>query len=831
MGSSSRLPVELMLPPPNRWDAASIGLIGVMLVFAAAAFGAVEAWSELALVVLASGLSSLLVIRGFLDRDFRFRGSWLYAPAAAWLLLAAWQLAALPSSWTATLSPTAWSHRSDLVDSSDQLAGSATLTAYPWATAHGLRLALVATTVFVAVVNAARGPVQIRLLLLVAFLAGVAEAALAVAQIFTAARQFYWSIPGDGRPLTSGSFVNYSNFSQFMNLAIGCGTALVLVALHTRRGRNRDPYVAGSAGSSEVGWLLPLLILASVSVFTSLSRNGALSLVIAAGAIGVALYVEGSLSRRGWLLAAAPLAVVLAILLFGFDSLYGRFASIRGTSELESRWHLTEATLRSWRSAPIWGWGLGTHEYVYCQFDPTATSYLAQHADNDYAQLLEETGVVGAAAAMSFFAMIAVLAVRSMCRGRTPISFAAFGLALGLIAVGIHSATDFGLRLPANSILLAVVCGLVVAVDAWERAAAGTRVHSVERRPSRPARFACLAVAALALATVWSWAIPGALAAFRGEQWWDAETALAERLATNPEPTEQDYIDLIAAGERSVAADAGQVKHRYGLSLDRWTALSRSLGVQSATASDVDDEVRPLVGQIADELAEARSICPTYGPPYSLEGQLRDAILGEARGAKLIRRGVELAPYDPPTTLFAGELAARQGQDEDARLWLNRAVELNPYAYPEVAAIMLSVDHADWAEELAGDDHARLADLARLCREEEKYAGLAQELEDRAIASLRRRAESGEATAAELASLGGLDMQAKKYARAADLFRQAIVLDYKQVEWHLQLAYALESVGKLDDAEREARIVLRLHPRHAAGTELLERLSVRTGSK
>ena len=65
----------------------------------------------------------------------------------------------------------------------------------------------------------------------------------ALAQIATGADRIYWSIPTTGSGVvTSGSFVNYSHFCQFMNLSLGAGLALILVQLHEqRRGDSRGP--------------------------------------------------------------------------------------------------------------------------------------------------------------------------------------------------------------------------------------------------------------------------------------------------------------------------------------------------------------------------------------------------------------------------------------------------------------------------------------------------------------------------------------------------------------------------------------------------------------
>ena len=83
-------------------------------------------------------------------------------------------------------------------------------------------MVFVGTAVFVTVASVFRRPRQIKELLLVIFVIGCVEAALAIAQIATGAQQIYWSFPSASHRVTSGSFVNYSHFCQFMNLSLGC---------------------------------------------------------------------------------------------------------------------------------------------------------------------------------------------------------------------------------------------------------------------------------------------------------------------------------------------------------------------------------------------------------------------------------------------------------------------------------------------------------------------------------------------------------------------------------------------------------------------------------
>jgi tetratricopeptide (TPR) repeat protein len=654
-----------------------------------------------------------------------------------------------------------------------------------------------------------------------------AEAALALLQIFTQAEDIFWSIDAGPRQLTSGSFVNHSNFSQFMNLSIGAGMAWLLVRMQQEVRKGRSDWASRPFGGARIqphAAILAGLILCALSVFTSMSRNGAISLVLAGAVISVTLYARGTLSRRGWVLAMLPLGAGFVLLLFAYDLVADRMATFQDARHFSDRWQLTLDVLRAFAAFPVWGIGLNAHEYVFPMFDASVVRELAAHADNDYAQLLEETGLIGGLLVAAFVFIIGYRVVRLCRRGRTSLSAAAFGLASGLLAVALHSASDFGQRLPAVFCLSAITCGLVVQIARLDREAKGGIFKApalLRILPARPA--AAIGVAAVIL--IGGWALTTGYRAFLGDQWWAMAYQVEDRISrTEPLATDEDYQDLLAASEKAFDLEPGNVNYGYWLNARRWAATSRDFTTSSGQSA-VPAEAQPIVQRIADELTKVRQICPTFGPPHALEGQLRLLALNDPRGARLIEQGVRLAPYDPPTCLIAGQVAAREGRIDDAAALINRAVSLYVAFFRDAALIYLfDLKRPDLAVELAGRDYVRLAQLADMCRESNDYARLAIELNEDAEAALRRRAAAEDATPAELATLATVEVRIGNHAAAIDLLRHALALDYNQVEWRLWLAQELVETGELDQAAHEAQICLRLNPAHAQSRDLIEQI-------
>jgi tetratricopeptide (TPR) repeat protein len=521
------------------------------------------------------------------------------------------------------------------------------------------------------------------------------------------------------------------------------------------------------------------------------------------------------------------------LLIFGFDALYARLATLQNPEAFESRWELTLGALRAWWAFPFWGTGLGTFEYVFPKFDSGISPYLAAHADNDYVELLEEMGIFGTAC-IAMFVVWAGLRIRQlMFHGRTPLAAAAFGICFALTAVAVHSATDFGQHVPANFCLSAVYCGLLAAIVNID---AGAPTKGMSPDLSQPAKWLSRRrVGALTLAIglliFWGWALPDTYAAFLGERWWAAAFELQNQMQRgNRAVTDQDYAELIAAADAAAKCEPHDVKYGFWLNEYRWQSLSR---VTDPNTGEIvlPPEAIPFVTRIADDLAAVRCLCPTFGPPYALEGELRLFVLKQPIGGDLIRQAVRLASYDFSTCLVAGELAARTERPQEAESLLVRAVQMNPACFREVVGVYLfDLHRLDLAKALASDNYERLTILTSVCGESNEYASSVADLSAAAEQSLRKRAAAVDARPTELATLADADYKRRDFASAAEFYRRALNQDYKQVQWRLQLARALKELGQFDDALHEARICLRIHPRDHEAESLIEDLATRAKS-
>ncbi len=130
--------------------------------------------------------------------------------------------------------------------------------------------------------------------------------------------------------------------------------------------------------------------------------------------------------------------------------------------------------------------------------------------------------------------------------------------------------------------------------------------------------------------------------------------------------------------------------------------------------------------RIVGELERARTLCPTYGPPLCVAGQLKISVLGRpAEGAAEIRTAYALTPYDRTVSLAAGVLDVREGRWADSAGPFRRCVELGGSADEVIDAYVWGHQY-DLAYAFAAGDREHLLHLAgRLAADDAAQAAVA----------------------------------------------------------------------------------------------------------
>ena len=831
----NRINLSTIDVPLSRFDKVIEWLLISLLAFMPLAFGAVEAWSEEVVLALAATISVCFALKLVFEENTRLIWSWAYIPVALFIFVAAFQLIALPSGVLNAISPgTAATKKALLSDlpNSGSMLKFMSLSFYPHATKQNLRLVLAVAAVFFVVVNVYRREEQIKRLLAAIVVIGGSIAVLALAQDLFGNGQIYWCVSTGAGQAYSGPFIHHSHYGQFMNLSIGAALGLVMVKVHEAFAGKRitPPLVFEylSSPDSKVIWFLPaMIIIGAVTVFLALTRGGMVSMLIAAGFTTLVVTSRRSLKGGGWIMALMALGAFICVLYIGFDAVYDRLATLRALHGYEGRWQILKDLSVSFKRFPLLGTGLGTHEVVYPMFDRSTIPSLAVHAENEYAQAAEETGLIGLAALVVFAIFVWASYIRNVRKASVPIHSAAYGLGFGLLAIMLHSLSDFGQHLPANALLSGVSCALLLAL-----AGIGQSNKPTAKVIETSQRFRGIRVAALVfVSVVWAWALLDSDSARLAEAHWKKALLTEEMFREQTwAGTNEEYTALISNALEASNYQPGNIKYRHWLNVYRWHSISRTTDRKTGEVI-ITPQTLAFAQQIVDELHRARTLCPTFGATYCVLGQLEKFVLDDPNGAERIRKGFQLAPYDSTTCFVAGLLDVEEQQIDASFEKFSRAIKLDGRFFRGVADVYINqVSRPDLALAIAGDNVGWLRYVVNIFAKTKENNDIAKKAQAKIIEFLKAKCQKARAPAWAFASLANICRKENDNEAAIEYYRRALALNYGQVQWRFALARLLAETNRIPEAIHEAKICLRLRPEFKAAKRLIEKLSVLPGA-
>ena len=268
---------------------------------------------------------------------------------------------------------------------------------------------------------------------------------------------------GPSRLGVSGTYVNHNHLAGMLELSLPLSIALVAVLLN----RIRSTGPPGGSLTAKAAAALTGAALIFAGLLCSFSRAGFVAALMSVAVMGALAFIRrgsGRAKAAGALAAILLLATVFFLLLpDGFAVRYAGIASTGGFLS-EGRVTLWSETLDLVRAYPVLGCGFGTYQSAFYKFKKSWPQVTDDYAHNDYLQLLAELGPIGLLTGLWLVA--GIFAVLIVFRRKLPDQPAAVALACigSVVAIGIHSAADFNLYIPANSMQFAWILGIASAL-------------------------------------------------------------------------------------------------------------------------------------------------------------------------------------------------------------------------------------------------------------------------------------------------------------------------------------------------------------------------------
>lgn len=310
---------------------------------------------------------------------------------------------------------------------------------------------------------------RLQMLLIPIFLLSLFEASYGIYQYLSDAEVtdlFYKNI-------ATGTFINRNNYAGLMEMVIPLILGYTLSLFTWREDRSFLRNITSSDNFSKQILLLFILGLMFLSLIFSLSRMG----IIAAFLSLIFFWIiHSSITKQrkanAWIIIFVIGIVLLYGLAIGIYPAFERFIALKeNTPDRVLVWADMLSVIRDF---PIFGTGLGTFNYIYLLYNKTIMNPVEfVYAHNDYLQMVIEAGIPASmfllASLLLFLRSSYYNLIKLYESGENLRFYLGLGAMSGVVAILIHSFTDFNLHIPSNAAYFAVLLGIMGAVGKIEK--------------------------------------------------------------------------------------------------------------------------------------------------------------------------------------------------------------------------------------------------------------------------------------------------------------------------------------------------------------------------
>ncbi len=726
---------------------------------------------------------------------------------------------------------------------------------------------------------------RLQLLLIALAVTGAIQALLGMYQLLAAPDATVWGIRSflGGKPF--GSFVNRSNAAVMLNLGLAGSLGLIAWRLAALTGAvfNGERFPLSQLLDLAFDRLAIIGFttagLATIGLLICGSRSGLAGLVggflLAIGA------VQSTHKVRGMIATLTAVAIIAAVTMVNLDLSALSAQRMSDTAEeIVDHSRFEDARFDHWPDAlttlagqPVTGWGWGAYRYAYLPFQKSHASAWFINADNLWIEVLVEAGLIG----LALVTVGIFIIIRSLTRLNLSVNPIDHGLVItGWFTLGAMATSqifDFGLRIPANSIMAAVVLSVVVGrsymVVAKERDVIPRsnfrlplQVGQTDIHTTTTQRFARLSNLALVVGSVlWLLAAANALAwAARSDKSVRAARLLLRENRTDLQAAEtvsEELAQCVAVNPRhhpaltelsrlELALARAHIAQKLHHSAPRQSireiekALTRAqlrkvwyselTGNQDPLAIQTDPQLTQTLRDLSPRIAASRqhAIASLLASPLSPEARLAVVALDYASGdpdqsTQLLHQVARLRKHSPTTLLTVGDFAAEAGDWDFAASSWKRAAHLRANT---VRAVLQRVTAASplRPNDVIPDSPAALK-LAAILEVAQPSPDTA--LLSRAVAALDRSLPSENAQRAkQLHLIAKLQRKLNRLDEASKALQQATSLLPRDKDLRWEYANTLLQLSDLDEAANQATTGQQLDPDDSRFEKLMRKINL-----
>lgn len=356
---------------------------------------------------------------------------------------------------------------------------------------------------------------RIEFAIFVILMIGCFEALYGLAQAYSGSGHILWCKKSFYRRDVTGTYINRNHFAGLMEMVILLAAGFSAALSRRRRKKTAvwggkqglrqriSRYLSGEQRFNKRTLILFAGVVMGIGLLFSSSRGGIISAACAMLCMSLFYVIRKGYRKKGLVLLSLFFIASVYAFHIGVDYTIGRFKSFDAGFEVRSR--LAGKTMDMFRDFRLTGVGVGNFQYAYPRYQSAEDKKkYAYFAHNDWAQFMAEAGIAGIfflLTGMSYYIYRTIRLWRdrtdpfAVCLGIVPLA--------AMVAMGVHSISDFNLHIPANFLTLAAITA--IGYSALHLKRHGGREKALSRHHTLPFKYkGFLALLSILLIIVWS---------------------------------------------------------------------------------------------------------------------------------------------------------------------------------------------------------------------------------------------------------------------------------------------------------------------------------------
>jgi len=303
--------------------------------------------------------------------------------------------------------------------------------------------------IFYLIVHTVRTRTHLQQLLAVIIAVGVLLAMLGFIKLGNANPFPWWDYPGsyhNDHRLTA-TYGNANHLAGYMEMTAPLSLGLLLMGL--------------KPGTRLLLTFAALLL--SAALIFSLSRGGWIGVLAGFGFMAALLLSSRHFDQKkiiAGLMCGLLLATVIIVGTTGAVKRIGAVTELDKTPTLVGRIHAWSGITEMIGDYPFWGAGPGTFADMFTRYQPPGIASRYFYGHNDYLHFVSEAGLFLVPIMLWMIAAMFFQLLKNANHPCRMVRGTAIGVMSGMVAIAVHSISDFNLHIPANALLFTTIAAI-----------------------------------------------------------------------------------------------------------------------------------------------------------------------------------------------------------------------------------------------------------------------------------------------------------------------------------------------------------------------------------